>query len=48
MEGGGLGLETKVVDPCGRRTGFCNGSGGGGGDGGGWRRVFGSGMRIRE
>lgn len=35
-EGGGLGLEAKVVDPCGRRTGFCGGGSGGDG-GGGWR-----------
>lgn len=49
VEGGGLGLEGKVVDPCGRRTGFCGDAGGvGGGECGGWRRrvLFGSGKSV--
>jgi hypothetical protein len=36
----GLGLRAKVVDPCGRRTGFCGDGGDGCGSGGGRWMVF--------
>jgi hypothetical protein len=44
--GGGLGLRAKVVDPYGRRTGFCGDSGDGGGGGGGGRWMVFVGMNL--